>query len=569
MFELDDRLRALAPATADIAGELRDHALAVDQDPYRMKPHLDVAAYELIRRFMTPVRFSGGSPRIGRFEYAPESCLQQVVWTTELAYGDAGMVMACPGPSLAGILVDLLGDEAQAERFYGALADGATWSFFAMTEPGHGSDASALETRLDRQAEGLYLLRGTKRYIGNGSRGSIGVVFARTGSGPLSIRAALVENPAPGFEATALDMIGLRGACLGEIRLDDVAVPAELVLGRHLPAARRGLWGAVRVFNTMRAHVAALAVGTGLALVDLVRAERPRAPGAADLTARLQAARRLVYAAGASVDRDRGDGQAAERREGHGRDPGPRGEPVGGAVAGLRCLRRASAAGQVGPRRVRLRVHGGHDATSSGCTSPGPIGKARIPNGFQLVLLRRQRRRANDQLRPAARQRPVRRRPRLRGGVDAGTALPRLRRAVPEPGGDRGRAGRDHRASRDPGRQRRAPLHDPVRIAEEWSVVDNLSGGRAGVSFASGWHAGGLRAQAGQLRGPQEDHGRHGRDGPAAVARRRGRARPTPTAGTARSGSSPGPSRRSCPSGSPRRARRRPSASRGGWARGY
>ncbi|SDI36689.1 natural product biosynthesis luciferase-like monooxygenase domain-containing protein [Actinokineospora alba] len=34
-----------------------------------------------------------------------------------------------------------------------------------------------------------------------------------------------------------------------------------------------------------------------------------------------------------------------------------------------------------------------------------------------------------------------------------------------------------------------APLHPPVRIAEEWSVVDNLSGGRVGVSFASGWHA--------------------------------------------------------------------------------
>ncbi|GAA4989225.1 MupA/Atu3671 family FMN-dependent luciferase-like monooxygenase [Kitasatospora paranensis] len=35
-----------------------------------------------------------------------------------------------------------------------------------------------------------------------------------------------------------------------------------------------------------------------------------------------------------------------------------------------------------------------------------------------------------------------------------------------------------------------APLHHPVRIAEEWSVVDNMSGGRVGVSFASGWHAG-------------------------------------------------------------------------------
>ncbi|WP_160716661.1 non-ribosomal peptide synthetase [Chitinophaga solisilvae] len=34
-----------------------------------------------------------------------------------------------------------------------------------------------------------------------------------------------------------------------------------------------------------------------------------------------------------------------------------------------------------------------------------------------------------------------------------------------------------------------APLHDPVRIAEEWAVVDNLSAGRVGLSFAPGWNA--------------------------------------------------------------------------------
>lgn len=33
------------------------------------------------------------------------------------------------------------------------------------------------------------------------------------------------------------------------------------------------------------------------------------------------------------------------------------------------------------------------------------------------------------------------------------------------------------------------PLQDPIRVAEEWAVVDNLSGGRVELSFASGWHA--------------------------------------------------------------------------------
>lgn len=32
------------------------------------------------------------------------------------------------------------------------------------------------------------------------------------------------------------------------------------------------------------------------------------------------------------------------------------------------------------------------------------------------------------------------------------------------------------------------PLNDPIRVAEEWSMIDNLSGGRVGISIASGWH---------------------------------------------------------------------------------
>jgi len=33
------------------------------------------------------------------------------------------------------------------------------------------------------------------------------------------------------------------------------------------------------------------------------------------------------------------------------------------------------------------------------------------------------------------------------------------------------------------------PLHNPVRVAEEWALVDNLSKGRVGIAFASGWHS--------------------------------------------------------------------------------
>ena len=305
---LDDRLKALRGAAGDMARELRAHALALDADPGDVKPLADTAASGLIRALTTPPRFAGGPLRLGRFTYRPGSCLDQAVCAAELAAGDAGALLACPGPGLAGVLVDSLADEGRQDRFYRAVADAETWTFFAVTEPGRGSDAAEMDTRLSRDGADGYRLYGVKRYIGNGARGRLGVVFGRTGPGPLSIRAALLESPADGFEATALDMVGLRGAGLGELRFDGVAVPEEMLLGRHLPTTRRGLWGAMRVFHQMRAQVAALALGTGTALVELVSAERPGAPRIDEFTDRLQAGRRLVYAAAAALDADPDEG---------------------------------------------------------------------------------------------------------------------------------------------------------------------------------------------------------------------------------------------------------------------
>ncbi|MGV9560175.1 acyl-CoA dehydrogenase family protein [Streptomyces sp. NPDC003522] len=307
MTELDERLLALRGAAADTAAELRDHAMALDTAPHDVKPHQAVAAFDLIRRCTTPRRF-GDPLRVGRFAYSAGSSLDTLVWMLELAYGDAGMVLAAPGPTLAGLLVDQLGDERQQDYFYRAVAGEDAYAFFAVTEPDRGSDAGGLECALRRATPtGPYRLHGTKKYVGNGARGGVGVVFARTGGGPVSIRAALIEADAPGLWRWELDMVGLRGAALGEIRLDGVAVPDELLLGRHLKPTRRGLWGAVRVFNAVRPQVAALAVGTGLACVDLVRTERPHAPGLEAVAARLEGCRQLVYRAGAALDHDRDD----------------------------------------------------------------------------------------------------------------------------------------------------------------------------------------------------------------------------------------------------------------------
>ncbi|SFC88331.1 acyl-CoA dehydrogenase family protein [Streptomyces aidingensis] len=304
MTGFDSRVRAVRDRAREAAGDLRARALSIDTDPRTMAPHLDSEVYAAIRHGETPEEYRWGPEPPGAVLPDRHSCLQNVVGMCELARGDVGALLACPAPGLAGTFVEFLGSEEQKKRFYERVADGRTWTFFAMTEPGRGSDATAMESRLVRDGQGGWLLHGTKRYIGNGARGGIGVVFARTRRSALSVRAALVELPVPGWRAEPLDMVGLRGAALSEIRLDAVPVPGHMLLGEHLPATRRGIWGAVRTFNTMRLRVAAAAVGTALAMAAYVREHRPGAPGARRAVARAEAARSLVYEAAARIDRD-------------------------------------------------------------------------------------------------------------------------------------------------------------------------------------------------------------------------------------------------------------------------
>jgi alkylation response protein AidB-like acyl-CoA dehydrogenase len=307
MIELDERLTAWQAASSEVALQLRAMAPAVDDAPYDMDLFLGCEAFTLIRQRSTPSRYC--SPlRLGRWEYPHGSVLQQAIGVLELARGDASVFLACPGPALAGIVVALLGSQQQQDLFFSRIADDRTWTFFAMTEPDHGSDAAAMQTRIE---DGR--LYGVKRYIGNGSRGGIGVVFGRIGPGPLGIRAMLVELPAPGWEAEPLAMTGLRGACLANVRLD--GAPVLGFLGDHLPPTRRGLWGAIKTFWNMRTQVAAMATGTSYGILDYTLQHRPHAPDADIVRARIDACRDLVWQAAADLDEgtERGYGSSVAK----------------------------------------------------------------------------------------------------------------------------------------------------------------------------------------------------------------------------------------------------------------
>jgi alkylation response protein AidB-like acyl-CoA dehydrogenase len=309
MIELDDRLRAVRDASRELAEDLRGRALAIDSDPEAMDEHLNSDVFELLRITETPAEFREALPAglklpSGAAMEERGNCLTNAVSLIEAARGDMGTVLACPAPGLPGVLVEVLGDQVQRELFFSRLHGGRTWPFFAMTEPAHGSDAGAMDTRFEPDGAGGWRLFGSKRFIGNAARGGVGVVFGRTGRSAMSIRAALVELPAPGWSGERLDTVGLRGAYLSELVFEGVPVAPEMMLGSHLPVAQRGLWGALKTFNQVRLKVAAGAVGTSLAMVDYVAEHRKTAPGLDVAVARAEAGREALYEAAARLDRN-------------------------------------------------------------------------------------------------------------------------------------------------------------------------------------------------------------------------------------------------------------------------
>jgi len=318
----DGRLGRLRRQVREWAGELRRHALELDRDPTLVTRLGALPAVGWSARLQIPPAYQPEPLVLQGERYFLTTAAERVVFCEEIAYGDLGMMLALPGGSMAGVLVGALGDPAQQEWFYRRLLPGPAWTCFALTEPAGGSDPAAIRTRAEPDPAGGIRLSGAKRFVSNALRASTAVVFYRTGGGPLAVGAALLEIPAPGLRVEPVETIGVRGAQLGAITLDRVAVPAERVLGRHLPPARRGAWGWLRTFHLLRPTVAGMAVGLARAAHDYVAGHRRALTGSERdrldrLDRRIGSVRRLTAAAAAAVDRDLDAGQlgsAAKQR---------------------------------------------------------------------------------------------------------------------------------------------------------------------------------------------------------------------------------------------------------------
>ena len=166
---------------------------------------------------------------------------------------------------LVGKTIARFGTEEQKRAWLPKLASGAALGCYALTEPGCGSDAAALVTRAERDADG-WTLTGSKTFITLGTWASIALVFARTGSaGPRGITCFLVPTEADGFESRPIKgKLGLRAQDTAELSLDGVRVPDDTRLGE----LDGGFGVAMSALDVGRISLAAGCVGIAQGCLD-------------------------------------------------------------------------------------------------------------------------------------------------------------------------------------------------------------------------------------------------------------------------------------------------------------
>ena len=126
------------------------------------------------------------------------------------------------------------GTPEQKSKYLPKLASGEMVGAIAMSEPAAGSDLQGVKTTAIQQADGSYLLNGSKTFITNGWHADLVVVVAKTNpaAGGKGTSLVLVERGMPGFSVgQRLKKVGMKAQDTSELFFDNVKIPAENLLG--------------------------------------------------------------------------------------------------------------------------------------------------------------------------------------------------------------------------------------------------------------------------------------------------------------------------------------------------
>ncbi|MEI2778279.1 MAG: acyl-CoA dehydrogenase family protein [Tetrasphaera sp.] len=164
------------------------------------------------------------------------------------------------------LVLHAYGTSEQQERWIEPLITGAAEIAFGLTEPGHGSDATFLETTARRDGDD-WIINGAKRFNSLVDQAEVDLVFARTGGRDgkaEGITAFLVRTDAPGFSVPFNHWCFNMPSDHPEVHLDDVRVPAEAVVGE----VGRGLDCAQLFIHENRIRQAASSLGAAQYCID-------------------------------------------------------------------------------------------------------------------------------------------------------------------------------------------------------------------------------------------------------------------------------------------------------------
>lgn len=183
--------------------------------------------YKAVGLQATPVPEAYGGAGLGDIECA--------IITQELARADAGFAMAS---EISWVCTDMIihhGSDAQKQKYLPGIAEGKLCAF-GLTEPDCGSDAAGMRTQAKKQADGSYVVNGSKAWITNSGIADYYVIMAVTDPDKRAkgISAFLVDAGTPGLLINKEeDKMGMRSSDTHGLTFDDMKLPPDALLGEE------------------------------------------------------------------------------------------------------------------------------------------------------------------------------------------------------------------------------------------------------------------------------------------------------------------------------------------------